>query len=83
MPAFSTAARDVATNSDFDVTSLFRDENEVLAYCVDVLHSFSYSGTYSVEDIATGQVDERDEVRREFGRIITFLGAVNTVLAGK
>lgn len=51
-------------DSDFDVTSLFRDEDEMLASCVDVPHFPSHEDTYRVEDIATNQVDERDDVRR-------------------
>jgi hypothetical protein len=71
------------SNSTFNVDTLILDEDNVLVYCVDILQFLSFESTvYDVNMIALGQVETDDGgVRRDFGRMLTFLGAINHVLA--
>lgn len=65
---------------NFEPTTLFRSEDGVLAYCVDILNNLLRSAnTYNVNSLASDEVDVRDGVRRDFGRTLDFLGAVNFV----
>jgi hypothetical protein len=65
---------------NFNISTLYRDEKDVLAYCIDIVENLLKStSTYHVRNIAQDQVVEEDGVRRDFGRMLTFLGAVNYV----
>jgi hypothetical protein len=75
-----------ATNGvDFDPTTLYRNESDVLLYCVDILTNLeTTSTTYQVNDVAANLVvgdGQLNAPRRDFGRMLDFLGAANTVLA--
>jgi hypothetical protein len=65
---------------DFDLSMLYRSEDRVLAYCVDILNNLLTPTTaYRVNAIARTQVERAAGVRRDFGRTLRFLGAVNEV----
>lgn len=68
----------------FDVTTLYRSEDAVLAYCVDILNGLlRRASSYKVNSLASDQVVEQNGVRRDFGRTLRFLGAVNQVAREK
>jgi hypothetical protein len=69
-------------NSTFDVDTLVLDGENVLVYCVDILQYLEKSSTeYDVNMIDLGSEDiDTIGVRRDFGRMLTFLGAMNHVL---
>jgi len=64
---------------NFDETTLFRNANDVLAYCIDILNNLlRKSNTYQVNTIEQNSITvDDDDVRRDFGRTLRFLGAVN------
>jgi hypothetical protein len=66
----------------FDPKTLYRSANDVLFYCVDILNNLQKPVTvYNVNDVdANLVVDDDDNPRRDFGRMLGFLGAVNEVL---
>lgn len=65
---------------NFDLSTLYRSADDVLAYCVDILNNLLLgSSTYNVNTLGQTQVVEHDGVRRDFGRTLRFLGAVNQV----
>jgi hypothetical protein len=80
---FSGNVDSTVTNT-FDVKTLYKDEENVLVYCVDILQNLMLSSTeYQAHMISRGQVEGEDvegDVRRDFNRMLTFLGAVNHVL---
>lgn len=67
-------------SNDFDATTLYSSENNVLAYCIDIMNNLLSDGTYNVQAIGQNQVDNSTDVRRDFARTLSFLGAVNEVL---
>jgi hypothetical protein len=74
-------------NSTFDVTTLLEDPENVLVYCVDILEWLIKAPTvYHVNPVTEPKIvteyEDRSAVTRNFARMLTFLGAVNTVLAG-
>lgn len=74
----------IASNGvNFDVQTLYRSENDVLAYCIDIVQNLLRdTNTYHVRDIAQNQVfEEEGAPRRDFGRMLRFLGATNAVVA--
>ncbi len=73
---FSGVAGDDTT---IDVRTLFTDPGNVLAYCVDLLQPLQRNATYDVETLAQDQIDDPTGVARNFGRMLSFLGAVNQV----
>ncbi|EAQ98096.1 hypothetical protein [Congregibacter litoralis] len=70
-----------ATNGvNFETSTLYRNEDNVLAYCVDIVERLlRQSNTYNVNDVAQDLVVDLDGVRRDFGRTLLFLGAANEV----
>jgi len=68
----------------FDPTTLYRSANDVLFYCVDILQNLHKPVTeYNVNDVDASLVvgdGSAGEPRRDFGRVLGFLGAVNDVL---
>jgi len=74
----------VATGAtDFDPATLYTSEDNVLAYCIDIMNNLMRTGSYSVQSIGQTQVDtSASGVRRDFGRTLSFLGAVNEVASG-
>lgn len=68
---------------NFNVETLYRNENDVLAYCIDIVQNLLRgTNTYHVRDIAQNQVfEEEGAPRRDFGRMLRFLGATNAVVA--
>jgi len=77
----ATATRDNAIG-DFDPDSLHRSGNDVLLYCVDLLDNLIKADTsYNVYDVAAGVIrDATSGSQRNFGRLLEFLGGVNTVM---
>jgi hypothetical protein len=72
----------VDDSDDFDVSRLYLDKSNVLVYCVDILQELRKTSTaYDVNEITQGQEVVNHGVRRDFGRTLTFLGAVNHVLS--
>jgi len=66
----------------FEVTSLYTDEFNVLAYCVDILNGLlRQTSTYHVNDVTQNMVVDPGGVRRDFGRTLQFLGAANQLAA--
>lgn len=65
---------------DVDIAALYRRETSVLAYCVDILNNLlKPTRTYMARSIAQHQVEDEGGVRRDFGRTLRFLGAVNEI----
>lgn len=66
---------------EFDPSTLYNSEDNVLAYCVDIMNNLLGTGVYNVNTIGQTQVIEESAtgVRRDFGRTLNFLGAVNQV----
>lgn len=69
-------------DGNFDAKTLFEDEKNVLAYCVDILNNLNLSTTYEVNRITEDLIHSEDEVTRNFGRMLDFLGSLNVVLGG-
>lgn len=69
-----------AVEGGFDVNRLYRNEGDVLAYCVDILnYLLKPQNTYHVNDLEQTTVVTEDGVRRDFGQALIFLGAANEV----
>lgn len=66
---------------DFRASSLYESAGNVLAYCIDIMNNLLGAGMYNVKTIEQTQVVEEETtgVRRDFGRTLNFLGAVNQV----
>ncbi|WOJ97026.1 hypothetical protein R0137_00290 [Congregibacter brevis] len=65
---------------NFDETSLYLDEGNVLAYCVDIVNRLlRKTNTYNVKEVTPDLVVDPQGVRRDFGRTLQFLGAANHV----
>ncbi|GAB5413453.1 MAG: hypothetical protein Cons2KO_10560 [Congregibacter sp.] len=65
----------------FDEKTLYRNNNDVLAYCIDILENLltgSGGAVYDVKPVGSG-TETTDGVTRNFGRMLDFLGAANTV----
>jgi hypothetical protein len=70
-------------NTTIDTRTLFEDALNVLAYCIDIMQLLEASAVYEVEDIDQTAIHiDNSGIRRDFGRMLDFLGAVNTVLQG-
>lgn len=72
-------------NDPFDPASLYRSEDEVLLYCVDLLEDLSTGqNTYNVlrisDDTLVQTSTNGEGVMRNFGQVLDFLGALNWVL---
>lgn len=67
-------------NTTINTDTLFQDANNVFAYCIDIMKLLQASAVYHIETVQQNQVVDNSGVRRDFGRMLTFLGAVNQVL---
>jgi hypothetical protein len=72
-------------STDFNPETLYQSESNVLVYCVDIFDNLIKSNsTYDVRDVAPDQVvfgGDNSDIRRDFGRTLNFLGALNSVLS--
>jgi hypothetical protein len=70
----------------FDPKTLYRSADDALFYCVDILKNLRKQvTTYRVNDVTASTVDgdgSAGNPRRDFGRVLEFLGAVNDILGG-
>jgi hypothetical protein len=70
-------------NTTIDTRTLFEDALNVLAYCIDIMQLLEASAVYEVKSIDQNAIHiDQTGVRRDFGRMLDFLGAVNAVLQG-
>lgn len=76
---FSGSATGVE-GTTIDTKTLFTDPDNVLAYCVDIFAALRDSALYTLNEVDPREdaVDEKG-LKLNFGRMLSFLGAVNEV----
>jgi hypothetical protein len=71
---------------DFNPVDLYFTEDQMFLYCVDIMTDLKTDKTtYDVKEVASDLVVGNGSAgapRRDFGRMLEFLGAVNATLAG-
>jgi len=76
---FSGAAVE-GNDTTINTATLFASPDNILAYCVDILKTLQDNAVYTLEEVAQTQVyTDGSGVARNFGRMLSFLGAVNQV----
>ncbi|TCO76303.1 VPLPA-CTERM sorting domain-containing protein [Chromatocurvus halotolerans] len=68
------------SGTTIDSNTLFINPGNVLAYCVDILQTLQQTRTvYTLENVGQNELAWDGNVSRNFGRMLSFLGAVNFV----
>jgi len=80
------ANAEAVAGDPFDPASLYRSEDDVLLYCVDLFDDLKRDqNTYSVlrisDDTLVQTSTDGHDVIRNFGQVLDFLGALNSTLA--
>lgn len=71
----------IESGTTIDSSELYRDPENVLAYCVDLMQLLSSNAIYEVESVTASTTDISPAgVKRDFGRMVRFLGALNVEL---
>lgn len=77
----ATATDNDGPDGGFDPSTLYRSENDVLLYCIDLLDNLIKAPTsYNVYNLEQDQIvgASQSGPRRDFARMFSFLGAVNS-----
>ncbi|MEA3640883.1 MAG: hypothetical protein VBE63_13185 [Lamprobacter sp.] len=85
--AFGGEAKAVE-NDPFDPSTLYRSQDDVIFYCVDLFSDLNYNNGFHRYTVLALDDDTQVEsshgsqvITRDFGNVLTFLGALNLVLA--